>query len=69
MMEAMRSYETSVLIRATGGNIPEDGIHRSYRRENLKSYNVVPSSQIHSIFKMDAARSSETSILTRSHIL
>jgi hypothetical protein len=36
MMEAIRSSETSVLIRAS--NIPEDDILRSHRSETLKSY-------------------------------
>jgi hypothetical protein len=35
-MEALHSSETSVLARAKQRNIPEDGIYRSHRRENLK---------------------------------
>jgi hypothetical protein len=38
MMEAIRFPETSVLIRATRCNIPEDGILHIHRRENLKFY-------------------------------
>jgi hypothetical protein len=38
MMEAPDSNETLVLRRATRRNIPEHGILRSHRRENLKSY-------------------------------
>jgi hypothetical protein len=37
MMKAVRSYETSVLTRATPPNIPDDGILHSHLRENLKS--------------------------------
>jgi hypothetical protein len=36
-MESLHSSETSVLIRATRRHIPEDGIVRRHRRENLKS--------------------------------
>jgi hypothetical protein len=37
-MEVVRSYETSVLTRATWYNIAEGSILHSYRIENLKSY-------------------------------
>jgi hypothetical protein len=37
MLEALRSYETSVLTRTT--NIPEEAIHHSYCRENLILHN------------------------------
>jgi hypothetical protein len=37
MMEAIWSFEMSVLARTTRRNIPEDGILHSYPRENLKS--------------------------------
>jgi hypothetical protein len=39
-MEAIRSSETSVLIRATRRHLPEDDNHHSHRRGNLKSYNL-----------------------------
>jgi hypothetical protein len=38
MMEAIRSFGTSVLRRVTWRNISEGGILHSHRRENLKSY-------------------------------
>jgi hypothetical protein len=38
MMKAIRSSETSVIIRATLRYIQEDGILHRHRRENLKSY-------------------------------
>jgi hypothetical protein len=36
-MEAIRSFETSVVTRATGRNIIEHGILHSHRRKSLKS--------------------------------
>jgi hypothetical protein len=38
MIEAIRSFDASVLTRATRRNIPNDGVLHSYCRENLKSY-------------------------------
>jgi hypothetical protein len=38
MMEALSSSETSILIRATRRNSPEDDVLHSLRRENLKYY-------------------------------
>jgi hypothetical protein len=38
MMEAVPSSETSILIRVTLRNAPEDAILHSHRREHLKSY-------------------------------
>jgi hypothetical protein len=38
MMEAIRSYKTSFLIRAARRNISEDGILHSHRREKLKPH-------------------------------
>jgi hypothetical protein len=39
-MEAIRSSETSVLIRATRRHLPKDDNH-SHRRGNLKSYKIL----------------------------
>jgi hypothetical protein len=38
MMEALSSYETSVLTRVTRRNIQENAILHNHSRENLKSY-------------------------------
>jgi hypothetical protein len=38
MMEAIHSFETSVLTRATRHHTQEDGNLHSHRRDNLKSY-------------------------------
>jgi hypothetical protein len=38
MMEALRSTEMLVVIKATRRNIAEDGFLHSHRREDLKSY-------------------------------
>jgi hypothetical protein len=39
-MEAIRSFETSVLVRATRCHLPEDDNHHSHRHGNIKSYNL-----------------------------
>jgi hypothetical protein len=41
MMEALCSSETTVLKRPAPHNIPEGGILRSHRLENLKSYTIL----------------------------
>jgi hypothetical protein len=41
MMKAIRLSETSVLTRATGRHIREDGILHSHRRKSLKYYIVL----------------------------
>jgi hypothetical protein len=60
MMDALPSSKTSVLTKARRRNIPEVGILHSHLRENLKSYNVVPSSPIVVALMMEALGSSET---------
>jgi hypothetical protein len=38
IMEAIHSFDTSVLTRATERRIPEDCVLHGHRRENLKPY-------------------------------
>jgi hypothetical protein len=38
MTEAIRSFETSILTRATRRLIPEAGVLHNHRHKNLKSY-------------------------------
>jgi hypothetical protein len=51
MMEAIRSYKTTVLKRATRHNIPEDDILHSHRCKNLISYISTNSSKSIHTFK------------------
>jgi hypothetical protein len=52
-MEAIRSSETSLLIRSTRRHLPEDDNHHSHRRGNLKSYITRPiSTQIKFSWRM-----------------
>jgi hypothetical protein len=62
----LRTQRMSVLTRAKRRNIPEDTSLHSHRRENLKSYNVVPSSLILVTLIMEVLRLSETSVITRA---
>jgi hypothetical protein len=71
MMEALSSIGTSVLIRVTQRNIPEDGILHSHRRENLKSYIFVSyplftmAVETHACVKSRAIHNSESKLLSQ----
>jgi hypothetical protein len=52
-MEAVRSSETSVLIRATRCHLPEDDNHHTHRRGNLKSYKFWFVTVIHKYLNRD----------------
>jgi hypothetical protein len=52
MMEALHSYEMSVLKRATWRNILEDGFLHSHHRENLKSLYILKFDVIIYFFNM-----------------
>jgi hypothetical protein len=50
LIEDQRSFETSVLTRATRHNTSEDGILHSHRRENLKSLKMLFMRLLRSLF-------------------
>jgi hypothetical protein len=76
-MEAIHSSKTSVHTRYTWRHIPEDGILRSHRRENVKSYihGYCSSYVVHATFssagtvKLFSTSSRSSSTLLQEHHL
>jgi hypothetical protein len=68
MKEALSYSETSVLTRTTWRNIPEDTILHCYRRENLKSYSLLPTRRLTTLLSSKVCYEDRFSFLCENDI-